>query len=90
MACPAGCLNGGGQIKAQGGIKAQKELVRKLDELYHQREVCLPEDNKLVKELYKDWIKGNPYTSTRAKSLLHTQYHAVGKLESINPLALKW
>jgi len=89
MACPAGCLNGGGQIRVKGGVKAQKDLVRKLDELYHKREVRLPQDNPIVSELYKDWIKGKPY-SPAAQTLLHTQYHAVAKMDSGNLLALKW
>lgn len=34
MACPSGCLNGGGQIKPQEkGPQASKELVKKLDQV---------------------------------------------------------
>jgi iron only hydrogenase large subunit-like protein len=34
MACPAGCLNGGGQIKA-ADVKSSKELLRAVDAAFH-------------------------------------------------------
>ena len=38
MACPSGCLNGGGQVGPQEkGQAAVQAHVRKLDELYHDR-----------------------------------------------------
>jgi iron only hydrogenase large subunit-like protein len=92
MACPSGCLNGGGQNKLAGpqagGIRAQKKLLTDLDELYHQRETRAPEDNPTVLALYREWVQGEP-ASTRARSLLHTQYHDVGAAD-INPLAIRW
>ena len=89
MACPSGCLNGGGQIKAVD-IRSQKQLVHDLDDIYHQqRQVCHPEENPIVKRLYAEWLQGAaPYTGA-ARQHLHTQYHAVDK-ELANPLGIKW
>lgn len=38
MACPSGCLNGGGQLKAGGG-QSQQQLLDQLDAIYHDPEV---------------------------------------------------
>jgi iron only hydrogenase large subunit-like protein len=38
MACPAGCVNGGGQIKAEDP-KQTKELLKTVDALFHQTQV---------------------------------------------------
>ena len=39
MACPSGCLNGGGQLKA-GDKQSQQQLLDQLDAIYHEPEVC--------------------------------------------------
>ena len=39
MACPSGCLNGGGQLKA-GNRQSQQQLLDQLDAIYHEPEVC--------------------------------------------------
>lgn len=39
MACPSGCLNGGGQIKPQPGQSAQ-QLLDELDAIYHDPQAC--------------------------------------------------
>jgi iron only hydrogenase large subunit-like protein len=84
-----GCLNGGGQIRLEKGtIQAQKDLTKALDQLYHSRTVREPSDNPVVQRLYKEGF-GSPYSET-ARKLLHTQYHAVEKMEISNPLAAKW
>ena len=38
MACPSGCLNGGGQLKAGQG-QSQQQLLDQLDAIYHDPEV---------------------------------------------------
>ena len=75
MACPSGCLNGGGQIKASVGQTAADVLDR-LDRAYHGADVParMPQDNPMVKALYSDWIGSEPMSHS-AKKLLHTQYH---------------
>ncbi len=39
MACPSGCLNGGGQLKA-GDRQSQQQLLDQLDTIYHDPAVC--------------------------------------------------
>ena len=39
MACPSGCLNGGGQLKAGEG-QSQQQLLDQLDAIYHDPKVC--------------------------------------------------
>eukprot|EP00457_Paulinella_chromatophora_P007364 gb/GEZN01007387.1/.p1 GENE.gb/GEZN01007387.1/~~gb/GEZN01007387.1/.p1 ORF type:complete len:505 (-),score=73.67 gb/GEZN01007387.1/:30-1490(-) len=86
MACPSGCLNGGGQLRAEGLLK-QKQLLAEVDSLYHSPK-AKDETPAIIQTLYKEWICGPP-GSQQAKMLLHTQYHAVKQLEQ-NPLGIKW
>lgn len=46
----------------------------------------LPEDNNVVKELYETWLSG--IDSDKCVSKLHTQYHAVEKINTA--LNIKW
>ncbi|XP_062999172.1 cytosolic iron-sulfur assembly component 3 [Elgaria multicarinata webbii] len=73
MACPSGCLNGGGQIKAEG--EPGKDLLQQVERLYESVQPETPEMNRAAEELYEQWL-GGP-TSERARGALHTQYHAV-------------
>ncbi|KAK9788454.1 hypothetical protein WJX73_008871 [Symbiochloris irregularis] len=77
MACPSGCLNGGGQIKPHGD-QAVGELLHALDKQYHDVPMRTPSSNPMVDVLYRDWVGGFPY-SEAAQSLLHTQYHNRGQ-----------
>jgi len=91
MACPSGCLNGGGQIKAVD-IRSQKQLVVDLDRLYHEQrrvDYMNPQQNPLVQRIYDTWLQGAKPYSKRARQALHTHYHAVEQ-ELINPLGIKW
>ena len=75
MACPAGCLNGGGQIKAHKGQSTQ-QLLDDLDQNYHAPELAErhPKDNPLVPAVYQQFIGGGLYGAA-ARDLLHTSYH---------------
>ncbi|KAL4424954.1 hypothetical protein ABPG77_009683 [Micractinium sp. CCAP 211/92] len=83
MACPSGCLNGGGQPKPAAGQTAA-QLLEQLEVLYagangtsggscssSSRE---PEGHAAVQQLYSEWV-GAPPGSEAARQLLHTQYH---------------
>ncbi|XP_071813474.1 cytosolic Fe-S cluster assembly factor narfl-like [Apostichopus japonicus] len=85
MACPSGCLNGGGQIKPTDG-ENPKQLQVKLNELYNSLTAQEPEENKDVEKLYEEWLGGKD--SEKARTLLHTQYHEVEKMT--NALVMKW
>eukprot|EP00850_Spirogloea_muscicola_P003801 SM000015S01301 [mRNA] locus=s15:1147765:1152150:+ [translate_table: standard] len=73
MACPGGCLNGGGQIKPRKGQSA-KNVLQQLETAYLQEvDVKDPAENRVVQSLYATWL-GHPF-SPRARELMHTQYH---------------
>ncbi|XP_054570550.1 cytosolic iron-sulfur assembly component 3 isoform X5 [Eptesicus fuscus] len=84
MACPSGCLNGGGQLKAPE--MPSKELLQHVERLYSMVRTEAPEDVPGVRELYEHWLHGEG--SERASSLLHTSYHAVEKASS--GLSIRW
>ena len=80
----AGCLNGGGQLRADGG--AHKELLEDVERMYGSVRPQAPETNPAVAELYHQWLGGPD--SGRARDALHTQYHAVEKNNS--GFSIKW
>ncbi|XP_024615504.1 cytosolic Fe-S cluster assembly factor NARFL isoform X2 [Neophocaena asiaeorientalis asiaeorientalis] len=84
MACPAGCLNGGGQLKAPD--MPGKELLLQVERLYSMVRTEAPEDAPGVQELYGHWLQGEG--SEQASRLLHTSYHAVEKAGS--SLSIRW
>jgi iron only hydrogenase large subunit-like protein len=56
MACPAGCLNGGGQVRVEGGQAAVQKHIERLDALYHERsdvELEWPEEDELGVKLWQ-------------------------------------
>ncbi|XP_030646701.1 cytosolic Fe-S cluster assembly factor narfl isoform X2 [Chanos chanos] len=85
MACPSGCLNGGGQLKPLPD-QSNKELLQQVEELYREERLSVPEDDTRVAELYHTWLES--VGEERARELLHTQYHAVEKMT--NGLTIKW
>ncbi|XP_034698741.1 protein NAR1 [Vitis riparia] len=77
MACPSGCLNGGGQIKPKAGQSA-KDLIQSLEAIYMENVVVAdPFKNPIVKGLYDEWLEQPG--SEKAKRLIHTEYHPVVK-----------
>lgn len=84
MACPSGCLNGGAQIRPAGGDSV-REMTAQLLELYEK----LPKSNVQNSEtdqIYNQFLDG--VDSDKAESLLHTNYHAVEKMNTA--LNIKW
>ena len=79
MACPGGCLNGGGQIKFKD-IK-NKELLEKLSFLLHDSNNKVLVNSlenpgiTLVEKLYK-----TPYLS----NVFETKFQAIEKYENLN------
>ncbi|CAI9290546.1 unnamed protein product [Lactuca saligna] len=77
MACPSGCLNGGGQLKPKSG-QSGKDLIQALETTYMQNVlVADPFENMMVKRLYESWLE-HP-GSEKAKQHIHTQYHPIVK-----------
>ncbi len=81
----AGCLNGGGQIRPEESETA-KDLLERVKHAYNSVPVRHPAENPLVQKLYTDWLGG--HDTDKAKTLLHTQYHEVKKMQ--NALNIKW
>ncbi|KAM7530854.1 hypothetical protein LguiB_034264 [Lonicera macranthoides] len=77
MACPSGCLNGGGQIKPRQGQSA-KDLIQSLETTYMENVlVADPFDNPLTRGIYEEWLEQPG--SEKAKRHIHTEYHPVVK-----------
>jgi iron-only hydrogenase group A len=79
MACPGGCVGGGGQPYPPEGVKVlDPELLRKrasaLYSIDSSKTLRKSYENPAVEELY-DTFLGGPGTA-KAHELLHTHYHA--------------
>eukprot|EP00123_Amoebidium_parasiticum_P002321 comp13577_c0_seq2/m.9166 comp13577_c0_seq2/g.9166 ORF comp13577_c0_seq2/g.9166 comp13577_c0_seq2/m.9166 type:complete len:301 (-) comp13577_c0_seq2:195-1097(-) len=85
MACPSGCLNGGGQIKAASPDQS-KDLLAHVTKLYQSVPEVHPESDPTVQMLYSDWLGGPG--SDLARKTLHTSYHGVEK--TVTGLTAKW
>jgi len=86
MACPSGCINGGGQLKPDENIPI-KDWILHVNNIYRNVNSLSPEKNDAVLNLYNEWLDG--IDSEKSKKLLRTQYHAV-ETTLVNPLAVKW
>uniref|UniRef100_G1N1M8 Iron hydrogenase small subunit domain-containing protein n=1 Tax=Meleagris gallopavo TaxID=9103 RepID=G1N1M8_MELGA len=84
MACPSGCLNGGGQIKVEG--EPSKDWLQQVEKLYESLKTEIPEENRTVTALYEQWLGGTE--SEKAGKALHTEYHAVEKASA--GFNIKW
>jgi hypothetical protein len=78
MACPGGCVVGGGSPKAKGkkGIEKRLDAIYKLDESLPAR---TSQDNKQLQALYNESFDGE-FGSHYAHELFHT-YHTNRKIE---------
>ena len=77
MACPGGCIGGGGQPTP---ISAEIRQ-RRIDSIYESdmhHEYRKSHDNPAIKELYNTWL-GKP-NGEKAHHLLHTHYHPQHKI----------
>jgi iron only hydrogenase large subunit-like protein len=71
MACPGGCIGGGGQPRSTDkGILAKRQAA--MYELDERSTLRRSQDNPLVQALYKRFL-GSP-NSPKAHELLHTHY----------------
>ena len=81
MACPGGCVNGGGQIIQPSSVRSWTDLRTERAKILYDEDKALPlrksHDNPAIKELYKEFY-GNP-GSEQAHHDLHTHYIARGK-----------
>jgi NADH-quinone oxidoreductase subunit G len=73
MACPGGCVGGGGQ-PIMDGVELAGVRAPKLYELDKRREIRFSHDNPEIKKLYEDYLE-KPL-SEKAHQLLHVE-HAI-------------
>jgi len=72
MACPGGCIGGGGQPYHHGNqdvIKKRQKAIYEIDKSMPRRK---SHENEMIKKLYDDYL-GKPY-GEKAHDLLHTCY----------------
>ena len=75
MACPGGCINGGGQPFIHDGNRAET-LQRRMEGLYAEdcgKQIRLSHENPDIKKLYAEFL-GEP-GGEKSHHLLHTVYH---------------
>ena len=81
MACPGGCVNGGGQPIQPGYVRNNVDLKALRAQALYEDDRNLPirksHENPVIQTLYKEYL-GKP-GSPMAHQVLHTQYVARGK-----------
>ena len=73
MACPGGCVNGGGQPVSCLDSKIKEERAKGLYTEDENLEFRKSHQNPDIKRLYSECLGGKP-GSTEAHKLLHTMY----------------
>uniref|UniRef100_A0A131YWX5 Nuclear architecture related protein n=1 Tax=Rhipicephalus appendiculatus TaxID=34631 RepID=A0A131YWX5_RHIAP len=90
MACPAGCLNGGAQLRPEDGDS--RALLKRIEDAYNAVQCQPPGVNKAVLDVYHDWLGlEDPLDGTGGSgdaTLLRTTYHTLEK--TTNALNIRW
>ncbi len=73
MACPGGCIGGGGQPYHHGNLDIISERAQGLYQEDRSKKIRKSHENIYVQNLYKEFL-GKPY-GEKAHKLLHTHYH---------------
>ena len=80
MACPGGCINGGGQPQQPSSVRnwvnVGEERAQALYRSDHENFIRKSHKNPVIKELYKEFL--DEPGSEKAHELLHTHYHPRG------------
>jgi NADH-quinone oxidoreductase subunit G len=74
MACPGGCINGGGQPSIHGDTTILEARRRAIYEIDGGMKIRKSHQNPSIQKLYQEFL-GQP-GSPKAHELLHTHYHA--------------
>ncbi|ERT59328.1 NADH-quinone oxidoreductase subunit G/NADP-reducing hydrogenase subunit HndD [Peptoniphilus koenoeneniae] len=72
MACPGGCIGGGGQPYHHGHSEILLKRQEALYEIDRNKKIRKAHENPMIKEIYETYL-GKPY-GERAHELLHTTY----------------
>lgn len=74
MACPGGCINGGGQPYLHGDSDLLEKRMKGLYTEDESKAMRMSHENPAIKALYNEYL-GEP-GSEKAHHLLHTHYHS--------------
>lgn len=78
MACPGGCIGGGGQPYHHGNTDILKKRQSAIYEEDRSKKIRKSHENKEIKRLYDEFL-GEPY-GQKAHELLHTHYEKKEKI----------
>lgn len=78
MACPGGCIGGGGQPYHHGNLDILKKRIEGIYSEDRSKTLRKSHENPMIKKLYEDYL-GEPY-GEKAHELLHTHYVARQKM----------
>lgn len=78
MACPGGCIGGGGQPYHHGNLDVIKQRQEAIYVEDAGKKIRKSHDNPFIKQLYEEYL-GKPY-GEKAHKLLHTHYVAREKI----------
>ncbi|GAA0743222.1 NADH-dependent [FeFe] hydrogenase, group A6 [Clostridium oceanicum] len=73
MACPSGCIDGGGQPYIHGNTEILKKRSEALYKEDKGKEIRKSHENPYIKKLYNDYL--GKAGGEKAHELLHTKYH---------------
>ena len=74
MACPGGCINGGGQPYLHGHTDLLEKRMKGIYSEDERKALRMSHENPDIQTLYKEYL-GEP-GSEKAHHLLHTEYHS--------------
>lgn len=86
MACPGGCIGGGGQPFLHGDISKLKKRAEAIYKEDKNKDIRKSHENPYIKKIYDEYL-GEPY-GEKAHELLHTHY-VDRKYENMNKTKLK-
>lgn len=72
MACPGGCIDGGGQPFIHGDVSIIEKRMKGIHSVDGNKAIRYSYKNKSIKKLYDEFL-GEPY-GIKAKELLHTEF----------------
>lgn len=72
MACPGGCIDGGGQPFIHGDVSIIEKRMKGLHSVDTDKQVRLSYKNESIKKIYEEYL-GEPY-GEKAHKLLHTKF----------------
>lgn len=78
MACPGGCVGGGGQPLHHGDVEIIKKRQEAIYEEDRNKPIRMSHENPMIKKIYEDFL-GKPY-GEMAHFLLHTEYEPKEKI----------